>query len=206
LINKKKGWVFQAQYDDMLDCFASGIEHVSWLRLGADPDVWTDQPFVNKVFDVGFVGNVWDSARQTSLDMIRGAGMSLCFPGHGGAKMEAGAELLRKSKVGFNISSFFGQPEAFDVNMRVFEELSCGLPIVTNNVSSLTKIFGDPLPKWIWTYDSLDQIVPRLRHATNSEEFQSYGKDARQWILNYGTYTLQMQSALETLRSQKMIA
>lgn len=200
------GWIFQSQMEDTKDCWGNGIEFVSWLPLAADPQVWSDEPKQAKVYDVGFVGNVWDGVRAQALEAISSSGLRLGFPGHGAAKMESGADVLRKSKVGFNISSFYGDPVAFDVNMRFWETLSVGIPIVTNHVPSLKLIFGDDnLARFVWTYRSFGEIISVLRGAVSDSEFQSYGPDARRWILEFGTYELRISSALDTLRAQKRI-
>lgn len=199
LISDNGGWIFQAQFEDVVDCLNSGIDRVSWLRLAADVDVWkpgTD----GKIYDVGFIGNVWDGVRQKVLDDIRRSGLRLGFPGHGAALMEVGAQLLSTSRVGFNMSSFFGEPIAFDVNMRVFETLACGVPLVTNVVPSLFRIFGGALPAFIKTYSRADEIVPLLQQCLADEAFLNSGLAAREWVALYGTYDLAMKMAMVTLQ------
>jgi len=200
LIARNGGWIFQSQFEDFVSCL--DLERVSWLPLAADPDVWSDQPVEEKIYDVGFVGNVWDGTRQQILNDIRRSGLKLGWPGHGAAYMEAGARVLRQSRIGFNVSSFWGEPIAYDVNMRVFETLSCGIPLVTNDVSSLQKLFGGAA--FVSGYQS-NQIVPFLRSCLDSANgFLETGPEARKWILEFGTYKLRMEQALATLMEKKL--
>jgi hypothetical protein len=201
-INDMGGWVFQAQFEDFTECLRAGWR-CSWLPLAADPDVWNNEPPQEKVYDVGFVGNVWDGERMGALADIKSSGLRLCWQGHGAAYMEAGAHLLRSSWVGFNISSFFDSPLAYDVNMRVFETLSCGIPLVTNSTPSLDRIFG--AQPFLRTFTRRNQIVPLLKEGVRNREFVDAGQAAREWILSYGTYALRMEQALGTLHDQGML-
>ena len=200
LITRNGGWVFQSQFEDFISCL--DLERVSWLPLAADPDVWSDQPAEEKIYDVGFVGNVWDGTRQQILNDIRQSGLKLGWPGHGVAYMEAGARILRQSRIGFNVSSFWGEPIAYDVNMRVFETLSCGISLVTNHVPSLDKLFGPA--RFVRGYRS-NQIVQFLRSCLDSPNgFLETGQEAREWILGFGTYKLRMEQALSTLMEKRL--
>lgn len=206
LITSQGGWVFQSQYEDLLDSMSICHSRVSWLPLGADEDVWSSSPQEHKLHEVGFVGNVWDPIRSRMLSTIRDSGLKLSFGGHGSVRMENAAKQLRESVIGFNVSSFYGEPVAFDVNMRVFETLSCGIPLVTNYLPSLEKIFGDPLPRFIRTYKSEGEMLDVLRNALSDREFLDSGAEARQWIVDYGTYKIRMAQALDSLRQQGMIS
>lgn len=205
LILERGGIVFQSQHKDVLDSLAelnlSVIfdEHIYWLPLAADPDVWSSSSSETKRYDVGFVGNVWDPARSDALDLIRRAGLTCTFKGHGASYMEEGAELLRSARVGFNISSHFydGSSVNFDVNMRVFETLSCGIPLVTNDVPSLKLLFGNPLPKFIRTYRDVSEIPNVLISALADSEFVVSGPAARQWILDNATYVHRVKKVLD---------
>jgi len=202
IINAAGGWVFQSQLEDVEDCFANKINRVSWLPLAADPDVWNNEPKQEKIYDIGFVGNVWDATRQQVLDQLAKR-YRLGFLGHGVALMNAGATVLRGSKVGFNISSFYGEPVAYDVNMRVFETLSCGIPLVTNFVPSINRLFSPNSP-FIWDYTSLDQLYRIVDEALTSADEKS-GDLARQYILESATYKIRMEHALDTLKYRGVI-
>lgn len=156
------GWVFQAQYEDTVRLKKKGV-HSYWLPLAADPDIWSNKPEEEKVYDVAFVGNCFDPIRHQVLEMLKD-NFNFHWPGIEGAIMEDGAKIYRQSKVGFNISSFYGQEWDYDINMRVLEIMSCNIPIVTNYVPSLERLgLANKLP--VVTYKSLDAIAPCIHYA-----------------------------------------
>lgn len=195
-ISEKGGRIFQAQKEDATECTAQGLRNCMWLPLGADPYVWNSEPEEQKVYQIGFVGNVWDGARQSVLNDIASR-FTLSFKGHGAARMEEGAKLLRQSKVGFNISSFYGESVAFDVNMRVFETLSCGLPLVTNYVDSLDSL-GLLSAPFVKVYRNRQEVIDVLYSSVADDEFLKSGKAARQWILDNATYVHRAKAILST--------
>lgn len=194
------GSVFQAQQEDALECAALGIPNVEWLPLAADPDIWSDAPRpVEPRFDLGFVGNVWDKGRLEVLQSLQKLGVRFGFGGGGRLFKEQAAAFLRHCRAGFNVSSFFGTSFAFDVNMRVYETLSCGIPLITNRVQGL-QLFGDA--PFIRTYDSAEDCAAQVVAALNDESFMKSGKAARDWIMQNATYRHRAQSALTVLEQR----
>lgn len=192
-IFKAGGCVFQAQLGDTVRLREKGIES-HWLPLAADPDVWSDEPKVIQIYDVSFVGNCYDPTRLEILGKLESQfGALFRWPGIEGAIMEDGAEIYRQSRVGFNISSFFGQGFDYDVNMRVFEVLSCNVYLVTNDVLGLRSLFGNSGD--VITYENLDEIIPKLSLATS----RSYTRPCtgRQTILDAHTYKHRAEKILE---------
>lgn len=202
LITQMGGTVFQAQFEDFYEsALESKLDGISFLPLGADPDVWSNEPEADKVYDVAFVGNVWDNVRAELLETLkRRFGNRFAWFGHGAAQREAGAAVLRQAKMGFNVSSFYTTPVAFDVNMRVFETLSCGIPLITNSVPSLARFGLSDVP-FVKTYHRVDDVVRTIENALVDEAFLNSGKAARAWILRNGTYEMRMKMALETLKA-----
>lgn len=202
LLDMMGGWTFQAQLEDVIDCMNVGIRNVSWLPLGADTDIWTNQPPAEKVYDIGFAGNVWDGTRHAVLEELgRRYGTRLGFHGHGAARMEVGAHLLRASRLGFNISSFYGEPIAYDVNMRVFETLACGIPLVTNWVPSLVNLGLHDAP-FVRTYRNIPELYQVLEDALKDDTFLNSGDAAREYAERSGTYKLRMQMAILSVQSK----
>lgn len=200
MISTMGGWVFQAQFPDVLDCWNMGIDRTSWLPLAADPEIFThtDTP---KVYDVSFVGNVWDSTRAAVLQRIYDSKpQRLIHNISGGFWKELAARLMCEAKAGFNISSFYGTPLAYDVNMRFFETLSCGLPIITNYVDDLIKLLGplETIP-FVRTYRSEEQVLPVLDAAMQDEKFLNSGVQARQWVLDVATYDMRAKQMTDAL-------
>ncbi len=199
VLNQQGGWIFQAQHEDYEDCVREGMTHVRWLPLAADPEIWQAGPLVEKRYDLGFVGNVWDRPRAQVLELLLTTPwLHFAFKGHGGAWMEEGACVLRQCKMGFNISSFYGSRFAFDVNMRVFETLSCGIPLITNAVASLNRIFP-PTASFIRTYEKPNDILPIIQRSLADHNFLNSGAMAREFIVKQATYEQRMRQALEII-------
>jgi len=191
-IFKAGGWVFQAQYEDTLRLRDKGIDS-TWLPLAADPEVWASHPKENKLYDVAFVGNCYDPTRLEILDKL-GKEFNFYWPGIEGAIMEDGAKVYRQSRVGFNISSFYGQNIAYDINMRVFEIMSCGIPLVTNYVLGLDLLPGLGNCPGVFTYQSLEEIVPTIKEALECETVYTHNS-----IVEKHTYRHRAQQILEVV-------
>lgn len=198
VLSENGGWVFQAQYQDVDDCLDTGVTRCSWLPMAADPNVWSDTPIERKQFDVVFIGNIWDEGRLDAVKRIEQSGLKAALLCNGRAWKEAAARAIRLSRIGFNISSWYGTRHAFDLNMRFFETLSCGVPTITNTVPALSRIFP-VIPPFVREYSAPEQIVPMLREALADRDFLASGSAARNWVLVHGTYQHRMISALDTL-------
>lgn len=207
------GWVFQAQYEDTIRLKGKGV-HSYWLPLAADPDVWSDKPWTKeeeeeliaegntlglkalrdqreeKVYDVAFVGNCYDPVRHQVLGMLED-NFNFCWPGIEGAIMEEGAKVYRQSRVGFNISSFYGQKWDYDINMRVYEMMSCDIPIVTNYVPGMSYLGIEQQPG-VYSYDDLDGVLFAIQEA-----LQCPVSHNRKFILNGHTYKHRVCDVLE---------
>ena len=199
LLSEGGGWIFQAQFEDVDDCAAAGIERCSWLPMAADPDIWSDAPAaVQKSYDVVFIGNIWDEGRLRAVQLLEASPYRAALLCNGRVWKERAAAALRGGRVGFNISSWYGTEHAFDLNMRFFETLSCGVPVLTNDVPSLRRVLGE-LPDFVRSYASPDEILPKLRECLESAAFLGAGPAARQWILSAHTYRHRMENALRVL-------
>lgn len=195
-LHAQGGTVYQAQREDVEECERMGLSRVHWLPLAADPDVWAPVPGVEKRAHLGFVGNVWDDARKEVLERLLQTPVLRFFCGRpGGVWKEDAARLLSTCLCGFNVNTFFGSPLAFDVNMRVFETLSCGVPLITNKVSSLAPLFGTDAP-FIRTYNTRDDLLSVVADALRDEEFLQSGTAAREWITQQATYVHRVSEVL----------
>jgi spore maturation protein CgeB len=98
--------------------------------------------------------------------------------------------------IGFNINTFFGEPYAYDINMRAFETLSCGVPLFTNDTPSLFRVFP-PGTSFIRTYADLPDLLPSLLKALKDTAFMNSGAEARRWIVDNATYVHRMREVLK---------
>ena len=196
------GWVFQAQKQDWQRNVEQGVVRSSWLPLAADPEVWCPDPDIEKAYDVGFGGNIWCETRRELLDRIarkHSLGQFLGTP-------QALAGGYNASRVGFNVSSFYGGPVAYDINMRVFEVMACAIPLVTNHLRELREL--GILPSFhCMTYENPDGAMAQIRLALQrSEDYrQEMGIRARQLIVDGHTYKHRMEEALEILTEAGMV-
>jgi len=190
------GWVFQAQKRDWTRClYAHDVVRGSWLPLGADVDIWKPYDLAQE-FDVGFCGNIWDEERRQMLDSIKQSGLTL---NHIVEMPEVAASELSRCRTGFNISSFFGSDIAFDVNMRVFEVLSCGLPLVTNALPELQEV-GLLHGHNCYTYHTQAEALLHLHTLVGAPKMQKeIGDRGRKLILDGHTYLHRMQEACSVL-------
>lgn len=188
------GWVFQAQARDWQRNINQEVMRSCWLPLAADPDVWQPDPEARKVYDVGFGGNIWCETRRTMLDEIAKKHIFCQFTGPPQALVDG----YNASKIGFNVSSFYGTPVAYDINMRVFEVMACGIPLVTNHLPELTEL-GVMSGIHCMTYKSPDVVLSLIQVLLthNQGRRREMGERARQLILDGHTYQHRMEEALE---------
>lgn len=190
------GWVFQAQRLDRDRLLDQAIDRVTWLPLAADPEVWRPVGTAPKVHDVVFCGNVWDTTRANLLGEIRGRWDLEVAVG----EPEGLAEHYSRGRLGFNISSFYGTDVAYDVNMRVFEVMACGIPLVTNALVDLGMLGfqnGYTHMEYLDPAGALQAIEWIL--AWEQAKRDNMGQLARQIIKEGHTYRHRIQNALEVL-------
>lgn len=188
---KGEGMVFQAQLQDSMRLHnklgAPYNDRVKYLPLAADPEVWSDEPRIaSPEYISAFIGNCYDPIRLGALGGLQEAKLTY-WPGIEQAIMEDGALVYRNSRVGLNIPSFYGTPECYDINMRVFEIMSCGKIAITNDLENLALI-GIRKGLHVDTYNSIEEIPALLARHSRSEEYIWRGKEARRYILTVGTY------------------
>lgn len=107
-----------------------------WLPLAATPG-FENIPMI-KTHDVAFVGFVRDEGRAR---LLAGVGAKFDLNLQQGVFGEKATETYCTARVGLNIVSHYGQPYAYDsANMRLFEILMCGIPLVTPYQPYLEKL------------------------------------------------------------------
>lgn len=201
------GVVFQAQVEDVHRLSFKLKEYlkkrtmlrVIYLPLAADPDVWSDEPKEELSWVTSFVGNCFDAERLGILEALQKREL-LYWPGIEKAIMQDGASVYRKSLGGINIPSWWGTPECYDVNMRVFEILSCGIPLITNRLDALDSL-GIIEGKHAFLYNSFDDIIHLINMLRqDTQRAKEMGRANRQLILNNHTYEHRAESILKYCR------
>jgi len=192
-LHSRGGTIFQAQAEDVAECLRNGWHRTHHLRLAADPEIWCDTPEEKKLYHLAFAGNVWDQGRAKVLQSVMNIpGLRFGYPGHGSLWMEDAARFLRQSQVGFNVNSWYGSGHDFDLNMRFFETLSCGIPLITNWVPELEKLF-DSEPPFVASYKDASELPNLIVQKLQDKKFLESGPDARKWVLKHATYKLRLE-------------
>lgn len=103
---------------------AAHLRNGEWLPLGCDPELHTAVS-ASPTWDVAFVGTDGGAPRKFLLQALRER-----YPNSfiGTADFREMASIYSRARVGFNYA--IGQ----DVNMRVFEVMAAGAPLITNAV------------------------------------------------------------------------
>jgi len=155
----------------------------SWLPLAADPDVFQpkDEPHV---FDVGFVGNMLPGLHEGRRQLLKRIYKRFDRVGiHRGVWREEASRVIARSRLAFNRSLHE------DVNMRVFEVLACGRPLLTDRLPEkcgLGELFD--LERDLVLYDnaSLEKTIERwLADPAGADEI---GRTGRAHVLASHTY------------------
>lgn len=186
--------VFTAQRDGCERLRASGIKSVEWLPLACDPEVHARFDFP-KQFDFCFVGHMFDGPRADHVKLLQRH-----FPNHfvGQCFFEAMAETYSVSKIVFNCSI------RNDINMRVFEALSCGSLLVTNDLSAngQDELFKDGVH--LVTYRDADELLDKVRYYLKHEDVRErIAARGRAEVHAKHTYVHRMRRVLEVMSSLK---
>ncbi len=131
-IAKDYDFVFLAQREYLPQFKEAGFQLVYWLPLGCDPEIHKKRN-VEKNYDIGFVGSLNQQRRIDLLNALKERftlHYERCF-------LERTADVYSQSRIVFNNSV------RNDLNMRVFEVLSSGSMLLTDEAkgSGLVEIF-----------------------------------------------------------------
>ncbi|MDP4195514.1 MAG: glycosyltransferase [Bacteroidota bacterium] len=176
---KNFDFVFIAQIEYIDSFKKAGIENVYWLPLGCDLQIHSKKTDA-KLFDVGFVGSLGaQQDRRYQLLSKIGSRFQLsykrCF-------WEEMSEHFAQSKIVFNNAILN------DLNMRVFEAMSTGSFLLTDQAknSGQEEMFVDGEDLGIYTdSDILDKVEYYLKNETIREKIADHG---RQIVHNAHTY------------------
>lgn len=166
----------------------------SWLPLAADPAVFAPHEGP-RVFDVGFVGNALPGLHEARRHLLSRL-VACCervLVARGAWREEVARELARCRLV-------FNRSLHEDVNMRVFEALACGRPLLTDRLDlkcGLEDLFTDGRHLILYDDATLEKTAERwLRDEADAEQIAVSG---RKHVLKYHTYANRARSALRFL-------
>ena len=189
-------WVFCNQMRAVEDFVRDGIpkERCIWLPHAAEPKAYPKKDMIKK-YDVGFIGNVGDWNRVDFLDR-----MFKEFPNffYGKRLFEEAAEIFSQSKIVLNISI------KDDINMRVFEALSTGSLLLTNELPTLPHLFQDGVH--LVTYKNFDDAVEKARYyLEHDEERERIAEAGYKEFMKKHTYEHRLKTVLEIVKKPELV-
>ena len=167
----------------------------SWLPLAADPEVFHPIEGADRFVEIGFVGNVLPrlhEARRSLLRRIYEAFDRVLLVR--GAWRERVSEELARCRLVFNRSLHR------DVNMRVFEALACGRPLLTDRLDAecgLQELFTDG--EHVILYDDATLEETARRWLADPEAAEGIGAAGREHVFAHHTYDHRARTILETM-------
>lgn len=181
-------YIFCAQRAGMAKLSELGFQNTFWLPLGCDPKVHACHETVSKSYAVGFVGNSGTSERELLLESLR-EHFADSFIGR--ANFHEMACIYARSYVAFNKSI------RDDLNMRFFEVLCSGTPLVTDYLEDIA-LLG--LDQYVTFYDQDSQIVEKLEKVLeNYAEYLERSSDAQYVVMTEHSYKNRIMSLLQTV-------
>jgi len=154
-------FLFTAQKDGAERLKFEGFDNAKWLPLGCDPEIHCRIPNVKKQYNVCFVGSLIPGRRTELIELLKDEVPRVHVTQ---AYFEEMAKIYTQSKIIFNCSV------KNDVNMRVFEAISSGSLLITNNIkgNGQEEIFIDG--QHLVTYSSANELLDRVRFYLKHED------------------------------------
>jgi GT2 family glycosyltransferase/tetratricopeptide (TPR) repeat protein/2-polyprenyl-3-methyl-5-hydroxy-6-metoxy-1,4-benzoquinol methylase len=186
--------VFAAQRDGAEQLRREGIRSARWLPLACDPVIHRRQE-VTKEFDLCFIGNLFPGPRQELIDLLRQHHPRMHV---GRCYFEEMARAYSSSRLVFNRSI------RNDINMRVFEAVSCGSLLLTNDLcdNGQEELFRDGVH--LATYRDAAELLEKASFYLRQEEIrEGIAAAGREHTLAHHTYRQRMETLLtEVERAQ----
>lgn len=154
-------FLFTAQKNGAQHFRLEGFDNVRWIPLGCDPQIHRQIADTPKQYNVCFVGNLIPGRRTELVELLKDEIPRVHVAQ---AFMDDMAKIYSQSKIVFNCSI------KDDVNMRVFEAISCGSMLMTNEIddNGQEQLFDDQVH--YVTYTDADDLLEKTRHFLEHEE------------------------------------
>jgi len=175
----------------ILDC---GYEEydTTWLPHAVDPSVFFPMLHITKRYDIGFVGYM-NEKREKAINTLQ---EYMRFKHFHSVWAWTANRCINELKIGFNISV------ESDINMRMFETMACGIPLLTNKIedNGMEDLFGDK-EEYMLTYADVRDMKERaVRLIANPSLREHLGQKGKEHVLKNHTYKNRMNTILATLR------
>lgn len=166
----------------------TGIDAV-WVPIGCDPEKHRDLKIVRK-FDIAFVGTEGkDNPRGAILRQL-----ARRYPNSFIGRAQSGlmSNIYSSAKIGFNYSI------NNDINMRMFEVLSCGALLITNRITGngFEELFVDGTNAVVYK-DRRDLFNKVDYFINNREQRQAIASEGHRLAVSEYTYSKRLTRMLE---------
>lgn len=166
---------------------------VHWLPLACDSEIHRPLKCSADTFSVAFVGHLIGERRCWLLEQIQSRFDNACVTQ---ALFDDMARAYGNAKIGFNCSI------ADDLNMRLFEVPSFGIPLVTNQIdgNGLTELFTPG--EHLLTYRDEAELMAVLERLLADESLrQRIAAAGQRLVLNHHTYDHRMRTLLSVVQA-----
>ncbi|HDY67079.1 MAG TPA: hypothetical protein ENH85_04725 [Candidatus Scalindua sp.] len=180
-------------HKEYLETFRQVNKNVFWLPFACDPEVHRCHKGVEKIYEIGFVGGVKDEKRGKILENL-----SKYFKLNDFRRFyepNKMALVYSQSKIVFNMG------RRGELNMRLFEALSCSTLLLTerSQKNGLNELFkdGDHLVEY-GPKDNLREIIKY--YLSNDEERERIAEVGHKLVLEKHTYWHRAQTILGIIK------
>jgi len=189
--------VFYAQKNfrkQVEDCVYEFGKSCSWLPHAADPEIFKPMPQIEKKYDIGYVGYLNEKRIKVAKvleELVR-------FKHFSSIWAWSAARAINECKVGFNMSV---EPTD-NCNMRFFETMSCGIPLLTNYDpdNGMEEILGTNIEDKVLIYRNEAELKEKVvRLIASSELRRVLAERARNHFLAFHTYRNRTNTILGTM-------
>lgn len=170
---------------------------IYWIPAACDRTLHQKDLHKEKIYDVAFVGSSGGNPRKFVLQMLKER-----YPKHfiGKFSFLKLSEIYSASKVGFNFSIHD------DINMRIFEVMSCGALLITNDIK-------DPMLKLLFkesedfiTYRNMKELYSKVDYfLTREDERKEIAENGCRKVKESHAYEHRVREILEISKSLKLI-
>jgi len=187
--------VFIAQKDYLEDFRRKGIRNVFWIPFACEPQIYKPEE-AEQIYDIGFVGHVKpDMAKRKKLLSL----LSSRYRMNDYCKFyypQEATSIYNSSKIVFNCSA------NKDLNMRVFEALSCGRLLMTDAIGNgLNDIFKDR-EHLILYRDEKELLNLAEYYLSNKEERERIARCGKEAVHSLHTYDHRIRKVLEIIKAK----
>ncbi len=187
-------FVFAAQKSFVPRIRATGSRQVSWLPLGCDPELHApcaDEP----VCDVSFAGSLVAGVHDERIRHLEAVAARYEVGAYKGVHDRDYAQAICSGKLTFNHSA------VNDLNMRIFEALAMGVPLLTNRgaeMNGLLELFEEG--KQLLVYDSPEHLLKLVDgYVGDVAAREALSEGARRLVLEKHTYRHRVETILATV-------